>query len=138
MMFDFLNDDVNSLKIQDMKEILKSIGSFYCLKNKSEYIKKMQKFKDVFTFPWRNEQQEVINNFLNFDKNIYVIHGIFGSGKTTLLLGLLIQGITKALFKPEEILFVSFNLSIKNISICSLIILAVFNLFQYIIFCFDD
>ena len=113
-MFDFLNDDVNSLKIQDMKEILKSIGSFYCLKNKSEYIKKMQKFKDVFTFPWRNEQQEVINNFLKFDKNIYVIHGIFGSGKTTLLLGLLIQGITKALFKPEEILFVSFNLSIKN------------------------
>jgi hypothetical protein len=113
-MIDFLKDDIESLKVSEMKTILKNIGSFYCLKNKDEYIKKLEKFKEIFTFPWRQEQQKVIDNFLEFDKKNYIIHGIFGSGKTSLLLGLLIQGIIKNLFKPNEILFISFNISIKN------------------------
>jgi hypothetical protein len=106
--------DVESLRVVDIKNMLKDIGGYYCLKNKKEYVERLTNFQKVVKFPWRKEQKEVIKSFLKFEKKNYVIHGIFGCGKTTLLLGLLIHGILKKLFEPEQVLFISFNVSIKN------------------------
>jgi hypothetical protein len=75
---------------------------------------KVKKFADVMNFPWRADQRQVIDEFINFNYNTYVIHAVFGSGKTTLLMGLLIQGILHKLFTPSQVMFVSFNISIKN------------------------
>ena len=109
-----LNKNINHFTVDESKSILKKIGGFYCLKNQKEYVKRLQEFKDVLTFSWREEQKNVIDNFLKFEKKNYVIHGIFGCGKTTILLGLLIHGLLKELYKPEDALFISFNVSIKN------------------------
>ena len=108
------NKEIDELKVCEMKDILQKTGGFYCLKNKQEYVGRLQNFKDVLNFSWREDQKQVIDEFLKFKKKYYVIQGVFGSGKTTMILGMLIQGILKRLFKPEEILFISFNVSIKN------------------------
>ena len=72
---------INKLRIIDMKNILKNLGAMYCLQNREKYLERLRKFKDVVDFPWREEQKDVIDNFLKFDKKQYVIHGIFGCGK---------------------------------------------------------
>lgn len=114
-MLSILRDkNINSFTINEMKDILKNTGGFYCLKNRDEYVARIKHFKKVLNFTWRKDQQDIIDEFLKFEKKFYVIQGIFGAGKTTILLGMLIQGILKELFKPEEILFISFNVSIKN------------------------
>jgi len=106
--------NINVLRVSDMKKMLKDTGGFFSLKNRDEYIKRIENIKNCLEFTWRKDQQEVMDNFLKFQHNNYVIHAVFGAGKTTLLLGLLINGIIQKLFKPEEIMFVSFNISIRN------------------------
>lgn len=69
------------MKVKEIQEVLKNIGGYYSLKSKTEYIKRLQNFKDVLTFPWRDEQKKVIDTFLKFEHNTYVIHAIFGAGK---------------------------------------------------------
>ena len=113
-MNDLWLENIDQLRVCDMKKMLKEVGSFYCLKNRDEYEKKVKEFQDSINFKWRKDQKEVMKNFLKFKHETYVVHAVFGSGKTTLLLGLLIRGIMNKLFKPEEIMFVSFNVSIKN------------------------
>lgn len=113
-MMKLLEKDVDVLKISDMKNILKNVGSYHSFKKRDEYVKRVRAFKDVINFTWRDEQIDVINNFIKFDKKNYVIHGIFGCGKTTLLLGLIIHGLLYEKFKPDDVMFVSFNVSIKN------------------------
>jgi CRISPR/Cas system-associated endonuclease/helicase Cas3 len=103
-----------SLTILKIKEFLKEINSTYSLKSKEEYVSRLDNFRKVINFTWRKDQKEVIDNFVKYEKDIYVIHAVFGSGKTTLLLGLLIHGIINKLFKPEDIMFISFNICIKN------------------------
>ena len=103
-----------SLTILKIKEFLKEINSTYSLKSKEEYVSRLNNFRKVINFSWRKDQKEVIDNFVKYEKDIYVIHAVFGSGKTTLLLGLLIHGIINKLFRPEEIMFISFNICIKN------------------------
>jgi hypothetical protein len=102
------------LSISDMKDLLKDIGSYSCFKNKDEYKQRINHYKNNLNFPWRQEQLDVINVFSEFKHKMYIIHALFGAGKTTLLLGMLIHGILNKSFKPEEVLFVSFNISIKN------------------------
>ena len=106
--------DITKITVSEMKDILKNTGGYYCLKNKNAYIDRVKTFKNILNFPWRNDQKDILNEFLKFEKKMYIIQGVFGSGKTSLLLGMLIQGILKNLFKPEEILFISFNISIRN------------------------
>ena len=107
-------ENINDMKIKEMQDILKEIGSFHSFKSKKEYIQRLQHYKNNINFPWRTQQREVINAFLDFKHKSYIIHAIFGAGKSTLLIGMLIHGILKKLFTPEDIMFVSFNISIKN------------------------
>lgn len=110
----FLNKSPNSLTIQEMQMVLKEIGGFHSFKSKLQYVNRIKEFQNVLKFPWREDQQSVITEFLKFNYSIYVIHALYGAGKTTLLLGLLINGLLKKLFNPDEILFLSYNISIKN------------------------
>lgn len=107
-------DNLKLLTINDMKKMLKSVGSYSNFKHKKDYMKRIQLYKDVINFPWRKDQREALEEFLKFEHDKYVIHAVFGAGKTTLLLGMLVMGVFKILFKPEEVMFISFNISIKN------------------------
>ena len=111
---DILYEDVTKLTIIKMKEFLKSVYSTNCFNEKNKYIEKIKSYKKVIEFTWREDQKKVIDEFIQFNKKYYVIHAVFGSGKTTLLLGMLIYGLLYKLYKPSEIMFISFNISIKN------------------------
>jgi hypothetical protein len=108
------NEDSRNFKISEMKGMLKEIGAMFSLKDKDSYIERINKFISILKFPWRKDQKRVLKYFLKFDKSQYVIHAVFGSGKTTLLIGLLINGVLRKLFSPSDIMFVSFNISIRN------------------------
>lgn len=108
---DFNNDNIT---IKEMKEFLKKIQSTNSFQEKDRYIERMKSFKKVVEFTWRDDQRNVIEQFLNFNKKYYVVHAIFGSGKTTLLLGMMIFSIINQIINPDEIMFISYNVSIKN------------------------
>jgi len=102
---------------QSIKEIqcfLKNINSAYSLGKKENYLARLQLFQDVIDFPWREDQKEVLEEVIKDKNQYYVINGIFGCGKTTLLFGIMIHLILQQLYKPEEIMFISFNVCIKN------------------------
>jgi hypothetical protein len=104
-----LFDSINS-----KKKWLKDVGVSHCFKETSEYDKRISRFQKVVNFPWREDQNAVIEKFMENKNKYYVINGIFGCGKTTLLFGLLINSILKKVYKPEDVLFISFNVCIKN------------------------
>ncbi len=93
---------------------LKSIGSKSSFSTKKETIDHINKILWVNNFPWRIEQQDIINQFKKNTHNIIIINGVFGNGKTTLLLGLLIIGLLEGIYKGKEILFTAFNLCIRD------------------------
>lgn len=109
-----LSTDLNRVTVPYYQECFKELELTHSFPRKQLYIEKVQKFADIINFPWRQDQRDVIDEFLRFSYNTYVVHAVFGSGKTTLLMGLLIQGILNKLFMPSEVMFVSFNISIKN------------------------
>jgi superfamily I DNA/RNA helicase len=111
---DFIQKDLSTYKVVEMKEWLKSIGAKFSLKKKDDYIARCEKFQKMVNFPWRSDQKEVLDNFIQYTHTYYCVNAIFGAGKTTLLLGMLIHGIIQKLFKPDEILFLSYNISIRN------------------------
>ena len=78
---DLWSKNINTLRVIDMKNMLKELGGFYYLKDKDEYTKRIQNFKNVLSFPWREDQKEVMNNFLKFEHKNYVVHAVFGAGK---------------------------------------------------------
>ena len=100
--------------IREFKTFFQSIQSSHSLKKKSDYVTKFNLFNNTFTFPWREDQIHIINNVvLNLSK-YYVINGIFGCGKTTMLFGMLIRFIISKLYTPSDVMFISFNVCIKN------------------------
>ena len=109
-----LKKNIDQLSIVDMKKFLKDVGSYHSFKSKTEYKKRIKCFKDITIFPWRKDQLDIINNFLEYKHKIYVIHAIFGSGKTTIMLGSLILALINKIFKPTDAMFISFNISTKN------------------------
>lgn len=106
--------DEITTSIPELQSVFKQVGITYSLPRREHYIQRLQRFKDVIDFTWRDDQKTVIEEFIKFEKQIYVVHAVFGSGKTTLLIGMLIHGIVNELFKPDNVMFVSFNISIKN------------------------
>lgn len=74
-------ENADNMSVKDMQVILKEIGGFHTLKCKSEYINRINTFKKVLNFTWRDDQKKVISEFLNFNHRVYVIHALYGSGK---------------------------------------------------------
>lgn len=106
--------DNDNLSVSQIKDTFKKYEFTHSYTRREHFLNKINKLTEVIDFTWRTDQKEVIDAFLNFEKQIYIIHAVFGSGKTTLLLGMLIHGIIHDLFLPSEVMFVSFNISIKN------------------------
>ena len=44
---DLWSKNINTLRVVDMKNMLKELGGFYYLKDKDEYMKRIQNFKNV-------------------------------------------------------------------------------------------
>ena len=106
--------DLDSMSISSMKILLKKYGSYHSLKNKKAYVERLANFQNILKFPWRLDQLKVLDSFLEFKHHTYVIQGVFGAGKTALLMGMLVQGIMSGLYEPEDCMFVSFNVSVRN------------------------
>ena len=100
--------------IREIKDFFKSINVVYTFPNKDGYILRLKKYKDLYTFPWRDDQNEVIQSYFEQKTNFYVINGIFGCGKTTLLLALVVRSILEKAYTPEDIMFISFNVCIRD------------------------
>jgi len=104
----------DKVKLEEYRAYFKSLNITYSFPRKEHYIDIIGRYRDVIDFPWRDDQYKVIEQFLKYNHDIYVVHAVFGSGKTTLLLGMLIHGVIHRLFLPSKVMFVSFNISIKN------------------------
>ena len=99
---------------KEIQNFLKIYGFPYSYKTKQLLLERIQLFRDILTFTWRDDQLNVINSFIQQEFKYYVVNGIFGAGKTSMLMGIHIISILKNIYKPEEAMFVSFNVSIKN------------------------
>ena len=100
--------------IKEAQTFFQSIGCASHLGKKENYVKRLQLFQDVIDFPWRADQKTVLEEIIKDEKQYYAINGIFGCGKTTLLFGIMIHLIMQKFYHPAEILFISFNVCIKN------------------------
>ena len=107
-------EQLSLLTIAEMKTILKHYELSYCFKDRKEYIKRIMKLKKLISFPWREDQDIVLRSFLQHETKYFVINGIFGCGKTTLLIGMMINAILKKKYKTHEMMFISFNVCIRN------------------------
>jgi len=99
---------------KDIQLFLKNLGVPYSYKTKEKLMQKIGLFDDLIKFPWRVDQKEVIESFIDQKYKYYVVNGIFGCGKTTMLMGIHVISILKNIYKPSEAMFVSFNVSIRN------------------------
>lgn len=104
----------NKQSIKEIQTFLKNINSAYSLGKKENYLARLKIFQDVINFPWREDQKNVLEKVIKNEHQYYVINGIFGCGKTTLLFGIMINLILQHLYMPDEIMFISFNVCIKN------------------------
>ena len=108
------DESFDSISVSKMRNILKRLDATYSFSCRNEYIDRLKLFQSVIKFPWRDDQKIVLNKFMEYNYKNYVIHAVFGAGKTTLLIGMLLHGIMNNLFMPSDIMFISFNVSIKN------------------------
>jgi len=100
--------------IKEMKEFLKSINAAYTFGKKEDYLKRLDLFKSHYSFPWRDDQRQVIDTYFTKKSKYSVINGIFGCGKTTLLMSLVVRSVMEKLYTLEEIMFISFNVCIRD------------------------
>jgi len=100
--------------IKDVKTFLKSINAAYTFAKKEDYLKRLDLFKSHYSFPWREDQRQVIDTFFTKKSKYSVINGIFGCGKTTLLMSLVVRSVMEKLYTLEEIMFISFNICIRD------------------------
>lgn len=108
------NTNLNKLTVTEMRDVLKRFGAFHTLSNKTKYIERLDLYKSSLTFPWRKDQKKVIDSFRQHKHNIYVMQGVFGAGKSSTLIGMIIQSLMQYRFKAEDVMFISFNISIRN------------------------
>lgn len=117
LMFELVQYDeaeLDKIKVSTFQDAFRQMEMTHSLARRELYLQRIQKFQAVVNFPWREDQKTVITEFLKYEKRIYVVHAVFGSGKTTLLLGLLLHGMLHNIFRPTKVMFVSFNISIRN------------------------
>ena len=105
-------DDHSTIK--NIKSYLKSLNAAYTFGKKQDYLKRLELFKSHYTFPWRDDQRQVIDTYFDQKSKFSVINGIFGCGKTTLLMSLVVRSVIEKLYKLEEIMFISFNVCIRD------------------------
>ena len=56
-----LPDETSTIK--DIKTYLKSINAAHTFKTKADYLKRIDMFKSHYSFPWRKDQENVIQKY---------------------------------------------------------------------------
>ena len=107
-----LLDETSTIK--EIKEYFKSLEIVHTFQKKGDYLKRLELFKSHYTFPWRKDQQDVIDLYFGENHKFYVINGIFGCGKTTLLMSLVVRSIIEEIYTLDDIMFISFNVCIRD------------------------
>lgn len=100
--------------INGLKSFIKNVGGKTTHSKKIEYYNYIEKLYWYKNFPWREEQLNVFNVFIENKYKHIVIQGIFGVGKSQMLLGLLFTAIMENNFKCNEIIYTAFNVCVKN------------------------
>jgi hypothetical protein len=100
--------------INGLKSFIKNVGGKTTHSKKTEYYNYIEKLYWYKKFPWREEQLNVFNVFIENKYKHIVIQGIFGVGKSQMLLGLLFNAIMENKFKCNEIIYTAFNVCVKN------------------------
>jgi hypothetical protein len=113
MIFD-IDFPIETSTNKSIQKFLKFYGFPYSYSSKSTLMDKINTLKSIVNFTWRQDQLNVINSFIKQEYKYYVVNGIFGCGKTSMLMGIHIISILKNIYKPDEAMFISFNVSIKN------------------------
>ena len=114
-LFQNIYDNQENASVNDYKNFFKSIKSSHTFKNKQAYVEKFNLFANTYqNFPWRTDQINAIDSIASSVYKYTAIQGVFGAGKTTMLFGLVIKLITSHIYMPEDIMFISFNVCIKN------------------------
>lgn len=111
MSLQFLDKDS---KVKDIKDFFKRLEITHSFQKKEDYIKRLDLFKSHWTFPWRPDQQKVIDLYFKTNYKFYVINGIFGCGKTTLLMSLVVRSVLEEIYTLDDIMFISFNVCIRD------------------------
>lgn len=97
-----------------IKSFLQENEFIHSLSSKKDYTDRMKKFHDLLKFPWRKDQQDIIDLCLDKQDQNIVVNGIFGAGKSTMILGVHILSILNKVYRPQDAIFISFNVCIKN------------------------
>jgi hypothetical protein len=100
--------------ISEMRKFLSKLGVTHSFRCKKDYQERIDHIRNIYLFPWRVDQHEVITAFLEQSKKYYVVNGIFGCGKTSMIMGIHLQSIISGMYRPTEAMFLSFNVCIKN------------------------
>lgn len=104
---------------KDLVSFLKSRRLKSSFRRKEDLLKYLQTIRWSLSFPWRDEQRQVIDCFEEMSlkktkEGVIGVQGLFGCGKTTLLLGMLNRGYWKDMFRMDEVCFCAFNVCIKE------------------------
>lgn len=110
----------NATTKKDLVAFLKHRRLKSSFPRKEDLLKYLRTIRWALGFPWRDEQQQVIDCFEKIalkgkeGKRVIGVQGLFGCGKTTLLLGMLNRGFWKDMFRMDEVCFCAFNVCIKD------------------------
>jgi hypothetical protein len=68
----------------------------------------------AYSFPWREEQLKIIQDFQQGQWETFVVQAIFGGGKTTMIIATIFDLVLQGRCSVENILICAFNVAIKN------------------------
>lgn len=68
----------------------------------------------LYSFPWRQEQLEILLSFQSNEWDKFIIQAVFGGGKTTMILAMIHDLILQEKVSINEIMVCAFNVAIKN------------------------
>ena len=58
--------------IKEIKEYFKSLEIVHTFQKKEDYLKRLELFKSHYTFPWRKDQQDVIDLYFGENHKLFV------------------------------------------------------------------
>jgi len=98
------------------REIVESLRGLGC-KTSFRTKQAAKEFRDSLywtdSFPWNDDQRQILEMGIGTICREYVVQGTFGSGKTCCMLALFMRAVLQQL-PPDQILLCAFNVCIKN------------------------
>lgn len=106
--------DPQTCTIREMRQFLKDRGFTHSFARRKDYVERIEMYRAYWDFPWREDQFKAIQAFFLNDKTFNVVQGLYGSGKTSMLIGIVLYSVLLQYTYPGDIMFLSFNVCIRN------------------------